>query len=82
MNSLQILGVGIEKHIRVQERRGISWKLSYWTRGLRESIGVVFMESKYKKTFQEGSVAMPWVQSTGLLEVGSMLWHVQTDSQI
>lgn len=40
------------------------------------------MESKYKRTSQEGSVAMPWTQSIGLLEVGSMLLHMQTDLQI
>lgn len=42
--------------------------------------GVRLVERKYKRTPQEGSVAMPLAPSMGLAEVGSMLPHKQTDS--
>lgn len=40
------------------------------------------MDSKYKRTTQKVSVAVPWIYSVGLLEMGSMLLHIQANSQM
>lgn len=54
-----MLGVGIEKHIGVQEKRGHFLEIVRLDKGLEGIIEVRLMESKYKRTSQEGSVAMP-----------------------
>lgn len=75
-----MLGVGIETHNRSSgKERTLPGSCQI---GQRSSRVVRFMERKCKRTSQEGSIAMSWMKSVGLLEVGSVSLHVQTDSQI
>jgi hypothetical protein len=44
--------------------------------------GFVANENEHKRTFHEGSIVVAQIQFIGLSCVGSMLLHLQTNSQI